>query len=96
MLLLKVKVNRNFPQCIIAALSTVGSLGLISIEIEQLLESISLITALIYLSTLYSHLLQDSLELIQLEAKLSTLVLEIDYELFTIFFYQTIPKFIYS
>ena len=48
----------------ITALIVVDSLGLKSIETEQMIESINLITALIYSPTLSLYLLLDSLEMI--------------------------------
>ena len=47
----------------ITAPIVVGTLGLKSIEAEQMIKSINLITALIYSPTLFSHLLLDSLEM---------------------------------
>ena len=42
-LILKLRVNRNFPSIMIQFSAVVGSLGLLSIEIEQLVEIAGLV-----------------------------------------------------
>ena len=57
----------------------IGDLSLGSTELEQVLEVVDLVVALILSPTSSSHLLIESLELMQLEVGLLSLILEADY-----------------
>ena len=78
-------MNKNYPICVIIVLTAIGGQGLISLKIEQVLESINLITLLIHSLTPLSLLLQDSLKLLQLETGISTLFLEVDYKTYGLY-----------
>ena len=79
MLLLKLRVDQNFPTSMISCSLYIGSLGLPSIEIEQLLEMLSLVI-LYYLSKIPTALyLKDSLEILQLKSGLNSPIFKVDY-----------------
>ena len=82
LLLSKLKINRYFPAAIITIPASIGDLGLYSLEYESLVEVIGLLTLLSLYLTPSAVLIRDSLELLQLEAGISSLVLETDYSKF--------------
>ena len=67
---------------IISALVSIGGLDLYSLEYESLIEAIGLLNSLSLSSMPSLVLIRDSLELLQLEAGISLLVLEVDYSKF--------------
>ena len=62
---------------------TIAGLGLGLIEYEQVVEAINLLISLYHLLTLLALLLNESLELIQIEIRINTQVLEVDYQSFS-------------
>ena len=64
----------------ITAHPAIGGLGLDSIEIEQMVESINLFILLYQLAIPMAYLLRESLELMQLESNLDQPVLEVSYK----------------
>ena len=58
------KVNRNYPTTIIIVPVLIDGLGLPSIEVQQIVESIDLFKLLLELFTLAKFLLRDSLEVL--------------------------------
>ena len=60
----------------------VGGLGLELIELEQVFKVVGLVIVLVLSPTSSAYLLIKSLELMQLEVGLSSLVLEVDYKPF--------------
>ena len=79
MLLLKLRVIRNFPEVITTAHPAVGGLGLGSTEMEEVAEALNLIISLQLSPTLPASLLTKSLELLQLEVGVEYLVLETEF-----------------
>ena len=68
---------------IVTAHLTVAGLGLGSMEYERVVEVVNLFILLYHSSTPSAPLLNESLELIQVEVGINTLVLEADYRLFS-------------
>ena len=64
---------------IVTAHLTIAGLGLSSIEYEQVVEAINLFISLYHSPTLSALLLNESLELMQVEVRINTPVLEADY-----------------
>ena len=78
-LLPKIGVNRNFPTSMIPVSPAIGGLGLRSLELEQGLEQLSLLTGLWTADTPSKSLLTTSLELLQLEAGSSKFILHLPF-----------------
>ena len=79
-LLLKLRVNWNFSTIMIFYSLDIGSLGLLSIETEQLIEMTGLVI-LYFLSKIpIAFYLKDSLELLQLESGLNSSIFEVDFD----------------
>lgn len=64
LLLLKLKVNWNFPKYVINVLPAAGGLDLLSIECNQLIEIINLVVSSYLTNTLLLLLLQNSTKLL--------------------------------
>lgn len=78
-LLPKIGVNRNFPIMMIPVSLAIRGLGLHSLELEQGLEQLNLLTALWSADTPSKFLLTTSLELLQLEVGSSKFILHLSF-----------------